>query len=88
MYSVYILIRSDRKLYTGVTGDLKRRLEEHKRGKVESTKNYKPIKLLLLEQYLLKSDAIRRERFLKTTEGKRLLRMQIRDTLQQEGYTQ
>jgi hypothetical protein len=35
----------------------------------------------LQEAYLLESDARRRERFLKSTEGKRLLRQQIRDVL-------
>lgn len=32
MYFVYILKCSDNSLYTGITTDLKRRLEEHKNG--------------------------------------------------------
>ena len=37
------------------------------------------------EAYGLESDARRRERFLKTTEGKRLLKQQIRDILIQKN---
>lgn len=62
-----------------------RRLTEHKNGKVESTRNFRPVKLVHYEAYLFKSDAKRREKFLKTTEGSRLLRMQIRDLLNNTG---
>ncbi len=72
-------------MYTGSTNDLKRRISEHRNGKVSSTKHKLPIKLLLYEGYLLKSDAQRREKFLKTTEGKRLLKQQIRDILKIEN---
>ncbi len=68
-------------MYTGSTGNLKKRIEEHKAGRVKSTKSFLPVMLILYEAYILKSDAQRRERFLKTTEGKRLLRQQIRDYL-------
>jgi putative endonuclease len=60
---------------------LKRRINEHKNGKVKSTKYLRPFKFIGYEAYLLKSDARRRERFLKTTEGKRLFRQQYRDML-------
>ena len=81
MHYVYILLLNDRKLYTGITENLKRRFSEHINGKVASTKHKRPIKLIHYESYFLKSDAERRETFLKTTEGKRLLRQQIRDIL-------
>ena len=84
MYYVYILLLSNKDLYKGKTDDLKRRIPEHNRGGVESTKNFRPLKLIHYESYLLKSDADRREKFLKTTEGRRLLRQQIRDILKQE----
>ena len=80
-YNVYILLMGNRQLYTGSTNDIKRRLLEHKSGKVRTTKKYQPVKLIHYEVYLCKSDALRREKFLKTTEGKRLLKQQIRDTL-------
>lgn len=81
MYYVYFLKLSNGYLYKGSTRDLKRRVQEHNIGKVESTMNYRPLKLIGYEAYALKSDAERRERFLKTTEGKRLLRQQYRDIL-------
>lgn len=51
-----------------------------------STKNRNP-DLIHYEVYKYKSDAQRRERFLKTTEGKRLLRQQIRDILRDIKYS-
>lgn len=84
MYYIYILKLSNKQLYTGSTGDVRRRIKEHKQGKVRSTLNRRPLRLLHIETYILKSDAQRRERFLKTTEGKRLLRQQIRDILKKE----
>lgn len=83
MYYVYILLLNNKQLYVGSTNNWPRRIVEHESGKVKSTSNRRPIKLIHIERYLLKSDAIRRERFLKTTEGKRLLRQQIRDILRQ-----
>ncbi|TSC92955.1 MAG: putative endonuclease [Candidatus Berkelbacteria bacterium Athens1014_28] len=80
-FTVYILyLKKTGKLYTGFTSDLKQRLKDHISDKVKSTAKRKPI-LIHYENYLLKSDAMRREKFLKTTEGKRLLKMQIRDIL-------
>ena len=81
MYYVYLLQLSNGNIYTGSTGDLKRRILEHRNGGVISTKHHRPVKLILYEAYLLKSDAQRREKYLKTTEGKRLLKQQIRDFL-------
>ena len=62
------------------TNDLKRRLSEHKSGKVKFTSQRLPVKLIHYEAYTLKTDAMRREYYLKTTEGKRFLRQQIRDS--------
>ena len=61
--------------------DLQRRVAEHKNGKVSSTNKRLPLKLIGYEAYALKSDAQRREKFLKTTAGKKLLRQQYRDVL-------
>ncbi len=86
MYYVYILLSlKDKNLYTGSTENLKRRFQEHKNKKVKSTQNRHPLVLIHYEAYDLESDAKRRERFLKTTEGKRLLRQQIKDCLNKYG---
>ena len=83
MYYVYFLLLSNKDIYKGSTDDLKRRIKEHQEGKVQSTKNYRPLVFFGYEAYLKKSDAQRRKKFLKTTEGRRLLKQQYRDILQQ-----
>ena len=64
-----------------MVADLKRRVSEHKLGKVISTKNKRPVKLIYYEAYLLKEDAMRREKYLKTTYGKRDLKRQLSSLL-------
>ena len=81
MFYVYLLQLNNGEIYTGSTKDLRRRIVEHKEGEVTSTKHKRPVKLILYEAYLLRSDAQRREKYLKTTEGKRFLKQQIRDYL-------
>ena len=82
MYYVYFLLLTNGNVYKGSCQDLRQRFNEHQLGKVKSTRNYRPLKLIGYEAYHLKTDATRRERFLKTTEGRRLLRQQYRDVLQ------
>jgi putative endonuclease len=84
-FYVYILLLGNRQLYTGFTADLETRSAAHKNGKVASTRNRRPLELIHAERYSLESDARRREKFLKTTEGKRLLRQQLRDLLTEKG---
>jgi putative endonuclease len=79
MHYVYILLLNNKQLYTGFTDDLKRRIREHELGSVKFTSQRLPVKLIHYEAYMLKTDAQRRERYLKTTEGKRFLKQQIRD---------
>ncbi|PIS40833.1 MAG: hypothetical protein COT26_01210 [Candidatus Kerfeldbacteria bacterium CG08_land_8_20_14_0_20_43_14] len=80
-YFVYILLLSNKRLYTGFTGNLNERLIQHQNDEVKSTAHRRALKLIHYEVYLKESDARRRGKFLKTTEGKRLLKMQIRDLL-------
>ncbi|MBU2575885.1 GIY-YIG nuclease family protein [Patescibacteria group bacterium] len=81
MHYTYFLLLSNKQVYKGSTSDLKRRYIEHQNGKVKSTQHKRPLKLVGYEAYLLKSDAERREKFLKTTEGRRLLKQQYKDVL-------
>ncbi len=78
MWYVYILrsIR-DNALYIGSTNDIGRRLDEHNSGKVESTRNRKP---LSLEAYIAvkdKNKAIELEQYLKTGSGRAILNKRI-----------
>ena len=84
MYYVYVLLLKNKQLYKGSTGDLKKRVKDHQLGRVESTRLRRPLKLIHYEVYLLKSDAVRRERFLKKSAGIKSLKRQIRDILKKE----
>ena len=66
-------------LYIGYTRDLKRRAEEHNRGLNFSTKAYKPRKLIHYEAYINLDDAKRREKYLKTNQGARLLKRMLKE---------
>jgi putative endonuclease len=83
MYHAYVLlILKDKKFYIGFTSDLKRRIEEHNAGKNISTKPRLPLKLIYYEAHLSKADAVRRERYFKTTKGKSTLRQMLRNSLE------
>jgi putative endonuclease len=75
MYHVYILqsLKNGR-LYTGSTNDLVRRLLEHNRGQSKYTKLTAPFELIYKEEYNTKSEAYRRELFLKTGKGRAFLK--------------
>lgn len=80
-YYVYVLqSEKDHQLYTGLTIDLKTRFEEHNNGEVSQTQNRRPMKLIYYEACLNQQDAIKRERYLKTTWGKRYIKSRL------EGY--
>jgi len=82
MYYVYVLQSlKDRKFYTGYTEDLKLRFEQHQKGKVESTKNRRPLILIYYEACLSQEDALRREKYLKTYHGKMFLRKRLKSYL-------
>jgi putative endonuclease len=81
MYFVYILWLKNKNLYAGYTDNLKRRLTEHLTGKVKSTRNKRPLKLIYYEAFISKKDARRREKYFKTTKGKSTLRLMLRETL-------
>ena len=82
MFYVYVL-RSlkDGRLYTGFTEDLRRRIGEHNQSQEPSTKQRAPFELVYYEACQSKYDALRREKYLKTTYGKRYLKNRLRDYL-------
>jgi len=79
MYYVYVLqSEKDGKNYTGYTCNLKQRFEEHQRGRVESTKQRRPFKIIYYEVSSHRADALHREKYLKTTHGKRYLKQRLK----------
>ena len=82
MFYTYVLqSEKNKEIYIGFTSDLKNRLLEHNQGLNFSTKRYMPWKLIYYEACLEESDARRREKYLKTTQGGRLLKRRIKDSL-------
>lgn len=73
MEYVYVLQSNlDKKFYVGLTNDLRKRLEEHSSGKVFSTKNRLPVKLIYYGACFSRKDAAKRERYLKTAWGQKV----------------
>ena len=82
MNYVYILLSGkDGKFYTGSTKDLKRRINEHNSGRVDSTKDRLPLKLLYYEACIDEIDARAREKYLKSGMGKRYIRNRLKNYL-------
>ena len=63
----------------GYTKDLRKRLIEHNQGLNKSTKPYRPWELIYYEACLNEKDAKRRENYLKTNQGQRLLKRRLKE---------
>jgi putative endonuclease len=64
---VYMVRCADNSLYTGITTDIDRRIDEHNNGKKAAayTRSRRPVILVYMEKCLDKSDASKREYELK-----------------------
>ncbi len=75
MFVVYILKSTkDGKRYIGMTSDLERRISEHNKGLVKSTRKRKPLELIYTEEFLSKSEALSRDKFFKSGQGREFLK--------------
>ncbi len=81
MYYVYVLLCQKKKIYVGVTSDLKRRVNEHYRGNTYSTKRLGVEKLIYYESFINKKDAYAQEAFYKTGYGREVLKGKLANTL-------
>ncbi len=79
MYYTYTLLLKNNKIYSGSTNNLKRRINEHQLGKVRSTKDYRPLKLIFYEAFISRKDAERREKYFKSDKGKKMLKVILRE---------
>ncbi|HOX53981.1 MAG: GIY-YIG nuclease family protein [Candidatus Omnitrophica bacterium] len=74
MHHVYVLLsKAKTKTYTGVAEDVGKRLTEHNAGKVKSSRPYRPYKLIYTESFETLSEARQKEKFYKSTTGRRKL---------------
>ncbi len=86
MFYTYIL-KSEKndELYIGYTSNLKKRLVEHNQGLNLSTKSNKPWCIIYYEACVEKNDAKRREIYLKTTQGGRMLKIRLKNFFKKCG---
>ena len=71
MFFVYFVRCRDDSLYCGYTTDLEKRIEAHNLGKgAKYTARRRPVQLVYSEEFENKSDALKREHFLKTLSKK------------------
>jgi putative endonuclease len=71
MFTTYVLrSQTTRRLYTGSTSDLGRRLGQHNSDLSVSTKHRGPWELVHQESFATLGEAVRRERYLKTGKGR------------------
>ncbi len=74
MYCVYVIkSQSHNTRYIGSTDNALKRIKEHNLGKCRYTSGRKPWKLIYQEKYLNRSEAIKREKFLKSGQGRKWL---------------
>lgn len=80
MFYVYILeSEKNGNLYIGYTRDLKKRVGEHNCGLNFSTKPYLPWKVIYYEACIDEKDARRREKYLKTSQGRRMVKLRLKE---------
>ena len=74
VYNVYVLKDDKGIFYKGLTNNLSRRLAEHKRGKIKTTRKMLNLRIVYSEEYDSFRDARKREKYLKTAAGRRFLK--------------
>jgi putative endonuclease len=75
MYSVYVLrSKTTSRFYTGSASSLPARIEQHNTDASHSTKHRGPWELVHHEDFQTRSEAVRRERELKTGKGREELK--------------
>ncbi len=74
MYYVYALKSINKRyIYVGLTNNVERRVGEHNTGKEQTTKPYRPFKLLITEELRTRVEARKREKYYKSGIGKERL---------------
>lgn len=77
-YTYVLKSVSGNHLYVGCTKNIKRRLTGHNRQENFSTASFAPWIVVYYEAYLEREDAERREKYLKTSQGSRLLKRRLK----------
>ena len=89
MHCVYMLICSDRSLYTGYTNDMEQRLKAHNSGKgAKYTRGRGPCRVVYLETFPTRPLALKREYEIKRLSRKqkfRLIRNKLKEVVNHAG---
>lgn len=85
IYIYVIQSKKDKRWYTGLTSDLRKRFKLHNTGEVQSTKGRGPFDMIYYEACHHRSDAAAREKYLKTGMGKRYLKNRLKRFLSLTG---
>lgn len=80
MYFVYVLKCADKTFYTGITGNLQRRLIAHQNRESPSTKRKLPVSLVYYETLTSRIEARNREIIIKDMSQKRKLELIMKFT--------
>lgn len=81
-YCVYVLYSlKDNNFYIGYTTNLHERLTSHILGNSQATEFRRPFVLIFCEYYYSMHDATRREKYFKTTVGKKTLKIMLKESL-------
>lgn len=82
-FFMYILkSQATNRFYVGQTNDIESRLNKHNNGEVASTKSYRPWILEYFEHFETRSEAIKRERYIKARKSRAYIEKLIRDVAQ------
>ena len=74
MYYIYVIVSlTFNNRYVGNTHNIEKRIREHNDGKCRYTKGRNPWKLVYQEEFQLRSEAMAREKFLKSGQGRKFL---------------
>lgn len=85
-YYVYVLLSlKDKDFYVGRAQNVEEREKQHTSGKVKSTKNRRPVKVVDYEFCRNAKDAAIRELYLKSSWGKRYIKNRLKNDLK-ENY--
>ena len=75
MYYLYILLNEVKtRTYTGVADNVNKRLAEHNAGRTRSSRPHRPYKIIHTESFATLSEARQKEKFYKSTTGRRRLK--------------
>ena len=81
-YITYVLQReADNNFYVGFTINLRKRFLEHNTGKVKSTANRIPLRVVYYEVCFNQKDALHREKYLKSSYGKKYIKSRLKGYL-------